>query len=140
MRRVSQIGNCYPRSSFFYLLCICFLQFHADLVHYAKIICICQKKVVPLHPIMFQFTREEAESPRSQFAMLNDDSISSQNARTSRSSEDLKSQIVTSSGEENMSPQNATTSPQRRPASALPYAFTENGIAMLSSVLRSSHR
>ena len=101
---------------------------------------------------MFQFTREEAESSRSQFAMLNDDSISSQNARTSRSSEDLKSQIVTSSGEEkwksqiattypqNMSPQIATTSPQRRPASALPYAFTENGIAMLSSVLRSSHR
>ena len=38
-----------PRSSFFYLLCICFLQFHADFVQYAKNICICQKKVVPLH-------------------------------------------------------------------------------------------
>ena len=36
---------------------------------------------------MFKPTREEAESSRSQFAMLNDDSISSQNARTSSSSE-----------------------------------------------------
>ena len=36
-----------------------------------------------------------------------------------------------------MSSQNAITSPQKRPKSALPYAFTENGIAMLSSVLRS---
>ena len=54
--------------------------------------------------------------------------------------ENWKSQFATSNAEENMSPQNATTSPQRRPASALPYAFTENGIAMLSSVLRSSHR
>jgi len=51
--------------------------------------------------------------------------------------ESWKSQIATSNGEENMSPQIATTSPQRRPASALPYAFTENGVAMLSGVLRS---
>ena len=36
-----------------------------------------------------------------------------------------------------MSSQNAITSPQKRPKSALPYAFTENGIAMLSGVLRS---
>jgi len=51
--------------------------------------------------------------------------------------ESWKSQIATSNGEENMSTQIATTSPQRRPASALPYAFTENGVAMLSGVLRS---
>ena len=51
--------------------------------------------------------------------------------------EDWKSQFAISNTEENMSPQIATTSPQRRPASALPYAFTENGIAMLSGVLRS---
>lgn len=38
---------------------------------------------------------------------------------------------------ENMSSQIVTTSPKRRPLSALPYAFTESGIAMLSSVLRS---
>ena len=36
-----------------------------------------------------------------------------------------------------MSSQFVTTSPQKRPKSAVPYAFTENGIAMLSSVLRS---
>ena len=38
---------------------------------------------------------------------------------------------------ENMSSQFVTTSPQKRPKSAVPYAFTENGIAMLSGVLRS---
>ena len=36
-----------------------------------------------------------------------------------------------------MSSQFVTTSPQKRPKSAVPYAFTENGIAMLSGVLRS---
>lgn len=36
-----------------------------------------------------------------------------------------------------MSSQFVTTSAKRRPLSALPYAFTENGIAMLSGVLRS---
>jgi hypothetical protein len=50
--------------------------------------------------------------------------------------ENMSSQFVTTYNP-NMSSQNAITSPQRRPASALPYAFTENGIAMLSGVLRS---
>ena len=36
----------------------------------------------------------------------------------------------------NMSSQIVMTSPQRRPLSALPYAFAESGITMLSSVLR----
>lgn len=89
---------------------------------------------------MFQLTKEEAESSRSQFAMLNDDSISSQKARTSSSSEDLKSQIVTSSGEEKWKSQIAISNSIKMGARKLPYAFTENGIAMLSSVLRSSHR
>ena len=62
---------------------------------------------------MFQLSKEEAESSRSQFVMLNAD------------------------GDENMSSQFVTTSPQKRPKSAVPYAFTENGIAMLSGVLRS---
>jgi hypothetical protein len=48
--------------------------------------------------------------------------MSSQNARTSNP--DMLSQI-------------AMTSAKRRPLSALPYAFTENGVAMLSGVLRS---
>lgn len=36
-----------------------------------------------------------------------------------------------------MSSQIVTTSPIKRPKSALPYAFTEHGVVMLSSVLRS---
>ena len=85
---------------------------------------------------MFQLSKEEFENWKSQIV-------------TSNNSENLKSQIAISNEGENMSPQiattytqnmstqNATTSPQRRPASAPLYAFTENGIAMLSGVLRS---
>lgn len=59
---------------------------------------------------MFQLTQDEAVRLRSQFATLNDEEII------------LKSQIATSSW---------------GGARKLPYAFTRNGIAMLSSVLRS---
>ena len=72
---------------------------------------------------MFQVSKEEFENWKSQFA-------------TSSAEENMSTQFATTYGK-NMSPQIATTSPQRRPASALPYAFTENGIAMLSGVLRS---
>ena len=37
------------RSNDYFVL---FLQFHADFAQYAKIICICQKKVVPLHAVL----------------------------------------------------------------------------------------
>ena len=72
---------------------------------------------------MFQLSKEEFEKWKSQNAtsMLDNENMKSQNATTSKSI---------------MSPQNATTSPNKRPLSALPYAFTENGIAMLSGVLR----
>ena len=72
---------------------------------------------------MFQLTKEEAESSRSQFATLESDEAN------------LRSQNATSSENEILRSQNATSSwgGQRY----LPYAFTENGIAMLSSVLRS---
>jgi len=86
---------------------------------------------------MFQLSKEEFENWKSRFAISNEDDF-------------LKSQIVTSNPEDinmssqiartfetNMLSQNARTSPKKRPLSALPYAFTENGIAMLSSVLRS---
>lgn len=76
---------------------------------------------------MFQLSKEEAESSRSQFVMLNADG-----------DENMSSQFVTTSKDTtNMSSQFVTTSPQKRPKSAVPYAFTENGIAMLSGVLRS---
>ena len=74
---------------------------------------------------MFQLSKEEAESLRSQFVMLN-------------AWENMSSQFVTTSKDAtNMSSQFVTTSPQKRPKSAVPYVFTENGVAMLSSVLRS---
>ena len=59
---------------------------------------------------MFQLSKEEAESSRSQFATIDETSTI------------LKSQIATSSW---------------GGVRKLPYAFTENGVAMLSGVLRS---
>ena len=61
---------------------------------------------------MFQLTREEAESSRSQFATLNEDGELS------------RSQFATLNG-------------RGHNIKHLPYAFTENGVAMLSTVLRS---
>lgn len=61
---------------------------------------------------MFQLTREEAESSRSQFATLNEDGELS------------RSQFATLNG-------------RGHNIKHLPYAFTENGVAMLSGVLRS---
>ena len=61
---------------------------------------------------MFQLSKEEAESSRSQFATLNEDGELS------------RSQIATLNG-------------RGHNIKHLPYAFTENGVAMLSSVLRS---
>jgi hypothetical protein len=49
----------------------------------------------------------------------------------------LRSQFVTSSGVESNWSQFATSSSKHRGKSYLPYAFTEHGIAMLSSVLNS---
>lgn len=73
---------------------------------------------------MFQLTKEEAELSRSQFATLND------------GSDNLKSQFATSSEDSSRS-QFATLNGRGQNIKYLPYAFTENGIAMLSSVLRS---
>ena len=71
---------------------------------------------------MFQLSKEEFENWKSQIAIsIPNENMSSQIARTSNL--DMLSQI-------------AMTSAKRRPLSALPYAFTENGVAMLSSVLR----
>ena len=61
---------------------------------------------------MFQLSKEEAESSRSQFATLNEDGELS------------RSQFATLNG-------------RGHNIKHLPYAFTENGVAMLSTVLRS---
>ena len=71
---------------------------------------------------MFQLSKEEVESLRSQFATSND-ILRSQFATLNDGSDNLKSQFATSN--------------KRGGQRYLPYAFTENGIAMLSGVLRS---
>lgn len=86
---------------------------------------------------MFQLSKEEFENWKSQFAISNeDDFLKSQIATSNPEDINMSSQIARTF-ETNMLSQNARTSPKKRPLSALPYAFTENGIAMLSSVLRS---
>ena len=50
----------------------------------------------------------------------------------------MRSQFATASGEgKNMQSQNVTASQKRRNVSATPYAFTEQGLAMLSGILNS---
>ena len=71
---------------------------------------------------MFQLTQEEMICLRSQIATLNEGTNLRSQIATSSQEVGLKSQIVTSS---------------HGGVRYLPYAFTENGIAMLSSVLRS---
>ena len=73
---------------------------------------------------MFQLTKEEFENWKSQFAISNYD-------------EDMSSQFAISSGEEKWKSQIVISNSIKMGARKLPYAFTENGIAMLSSVLRS---
>jgi hypothetical protein len=69
---------------------------------------------------MFRLTKEEAESLRSQFVISNPS---------------LRSQIATSNSDLRL--QFATSKPGRGGRRYLPYAFTEQGVAMLSSVLNS---
>ncbi len=50
----------------------------------------------------------------------------------------IRSQFATASkGEKNMSSQIVMTSPQKRPKTAIPYAFTEHGVGMAAMVLKS---
>ena len=92
---------------------------------------------------MFQLTKEEAENLRSQIATSNS---KSQNVILKNKQENLKSQNVTSSSRSH----NATLNKNVRDDTyqktdinnwggtrKLPFVFTENGVAMLSSVLRS---
>ncbi len=74
---------------------------------------------------MFQLTQDEAVRLRSQIATLNDEGML------------LRSQIATSNEKDNPLRPQFVTSNGRGGNRYLPYAFTRNGIAMLSSVLRS---
>ena len=74
---------------------------------------------------MFQLTQDEAVRSRSQIATLNDEGML------------LRSQFATSNEKDNLLRSQFVTSNGRGGNRYLPYAFTRNGIAMLSSVLRS---
>ena len=86
---------------------------------------------------MFQLSKEEFENWKSQFVISNEDDFLKSQIVTSKPEDINMSSQIARTFETNMLSQNARTSPKKRPLSALPYAFTENGIAMLSSVLRS---
>ena len=87
---------------------------------------------------MFRLTPKEWINMRSQFA-----STSIQNADLEYST-GMRSQIVTSSSQgvdnksgETMRSQFVTSSQTKRKSNLLPYAFTEHGVTMLASVLKS---
>ncbi len=86
---------------------------------------------------MFQLTKEEFENWKSQIviSIWDDDNMSSQNAITSDDSS--RSQIAILNEDQNWKSQIVTSNSIKMGARKLPYAFTENGIAMLSGVLRS---
>ena len=72
---------------------------------------------------MFKLTKEEFDNLRSQIVTSNEEVLRSQNVTIENEEKDLTSQIVISN--------------KRGGQRYVSYAFTENGIAMLSSVLRS---
>ena len=76
---------------------------------------------------MFQLTQEEAIASRSQIVTLNEgqNSLRSQIATLNDKADTLRSQFATSNTKRGQN------------IKYLPYAFTRNGIAMLSSVLKS---
>ncbi len=87
---------------------------------------------------MFQLAENELESLRSQIATSKnaESSLRSQSAPLD-SPRFLRSQIVTSKNAEPLLPIQSEIAESRGGRRTLPYAFTEQGVAMLSSVLRS---
>lgn len=77
---------------------------------------------------MFQLTKKEWESLRSQFVILKTDNTNS-------------SQAMMSSGIKNKKPSSQIVMmknlPKNRTGSYLPYAFTEHGVTMLAAILKS---
>ena len=84
------------------------------------------KRNIERFPIefVFQLTTDEFHSLRSQIATLENESYLRFQIGTSKDKQNLKSQIVTSS--------------RKGGRRYLPYAFTEQGVAMLSGVLKSN--
>ena len=82
---------------------------------------------------MFQLTKEEVEFLKSQIVILNDENMSSQIVTTTT---DLISQNVISNDDSPRS-QIVTLNGRGQNIKYLPYAFTEHGVVMLASLLRS---
>ena len=99
---------------------------------------------------MFQLTEEEVEILRSQFATprsadaalrsqsvtLDAPNLKSQSVTSKDAEDSLRSQIATLKTDDSIF-QSGTSSGRGQHRKYLPYAFTEQGVAMLSSVLRS---
>jgi hypothetical protein len=78
---------------------------------------------------MFQLTGDEVATLISQFVISK--------SPVSRATSRLRSQFVTTSGRKTLSRSQNVTLKRGHNIKYLPYAFTEQGVAMLSSVLRS---
>ena len=86
---------------------------------------------------MFQLTAEEMDALKCQTGISNSEA-GSQNSSQIVTSSPSKSQIVTlKDSDQNLKSQIVTSSLAHGGRRKLPYAFTEQGVAMLSSVLRS---
>ena len=88
---------------------------------------------------MFKLSKEEAEFSRSQFVTLNEEDTNLRSQNATSNDEIPRSQFVTlnEDGDDSRSQIATLKVKQGQNIKYLPYAFTENGIAMLSSVLRS---
>lgn len=87
---------------------------------------------------MFKLNKSEWVFLRSQIATLKESALSTDTEDINVIETSLRSQIVTlNNDEDNMSSQIVMTNGRGQHSKYLPYAFTELGIAMLSSVLRS---
>ena len=87
---------------------------------------------------MFKLNKSEWVFLRSQFATLKENSVNADTDTVDIVETSLRSQIVTlNNDEDSMSSHIVMTNGRGQHSKYLPYAFTELGIAMLSSVLRS---
>lgn len=89
---------------------------------------------------MFQLTPKEFEILKSQFVISSLDNSSDLPVNTSNNENLLRSQFVTSSlnkQEDILRSQFVTANPEWSKKRFAPYAFTEQGVAMLSGVLKS---
>ncbi|MBU4257513.1 ORF6N domain-containing protein, partial [Patescibacteria group bacterium] len=87
---------------------------------------------------MFQLNKQEMENWKSQFVISNSDQNSLRSQFVTLKGTNLKSEIVTSnSDKDSLRFQIGTLKGRGKHSKYLPYAFTEQGVAMLSGILNS---